>query len=457
MKNDIKERIIFKLNLSPDDVESLDIVPSDDNTSDNFLLTLKRKDHVCPSCGCITQKIKDYRIRKIKCKIFSDSDTTVLYNCRRYVCPKCGKTFFERQSFTGSRKMVSPSITAQILDALKQYNSTFSSVAREFDLSVTTVIDIFDKHVQIDPKPLPAVMCWDEFYFNRHSKYKYAFMMLNFRNNAIIDILESRRTPFLDDYFFQIPIQQRNKVKIIIIDMNENYRNIAGIYFPNAKLCVDSFHVVKYFNDALNKTRKKIMRRFKDKKTTVEYRLLKYRSYLLFKSQTNVDYVNKHYERILGYHITKRALLNEILKIDPELDKIYEIKEQYLDFNKAKEETFTGIEAKEKELDKLIQTCIESEISQLIQCGKLLKKWHKEILNSFDWIDHRRLSNGPIEGKNNYVKKILNNANGYSNFQRSRNKIMYSQNHYETYSVAEHQNTVKRKGKKRGKYKKDRK
>ena len=79
----------------------------------------------------------------------------------------------------------------------------------------------------------------------------------------------------------------------------------------------------------------------------------------------------------------------------------------------------------------------------------------KEILNSFTWINDRRVSNGPCEGKNNYVKKILSNANGMSNFQRARNRILYSQNKYETYTMNEHTDRIKRIGNPRGSYKKN--
>lgn len=200
------------MNLSPDDVESLTPVPFNDG-SDNFLLVLKRKDHIFPYCGSVTNKIKDYKSQKIRNKIFSDSNTTVIYRCRRYYCPSCSRSFVEKQAFTGSRKELSPSIVDQILKALKPYNSTFSSVARQFDLSVTSVIDIFDKHVQMPPNPLPSVMGWDEFYFNRHVRNKYAFMILNFKNKAIIDILESRKTSFLVEYFFTSPNQRETRSK----------------------------------------------------------------------------------------------------------------------------------------------------------------------------------------------------------------------------------------------------
>ena len=106
------------------------------------------------------------------------------------------------------------------------------------------------------------------------------------------------------------------------------------------------------------------------------------------------------------------------------------------------------------ELNSLIRRMMISNIPEMIDCAKTLKNWEKEILNSFIWFEGRRLSNDPIEGKNNYIKKIISNANGLQNFERARNKFMYSQNLYEKYTVSEHQKKIKKPGKQRGKYKK---
>ena len=101
---------------------------------------------------------------------------------------------------------------------------------------------------------------------------------------------------------------------------------------------------------------------------------------------------------------------------------------------------------KEAELRSLIKRCKKSGIEEMNELADTLETWKTEILNSFTWIGNRRISNGPIEGKNNYIKKILSNANGLTNFERARNRIMYSQNKYETYSSSEHLSSPKFKG-----------
>ena len=56
----------------------------------------------------------------------------------------------------------------------------------------------------------------------------------------------------------------------------------------------------------------------------------------------------------------------------------------------------------------------------------------------------KKISNGCIEGKNHYVKKILSNVNGMTNFDRARNRIMYSQNLLDTYTISINKKQIKK-------------
>ena len=69
-----------------------------------------------------------------------------------------------------------------------------------------------------------------------------------------------------------------------------------------------------------------------------------------------------------------------------------------------------------------------ANLKNLEPFGKLLIHWKAEIKNSFIRYQEKRLSNGPIEGTNSRIKTILKSANGYTNFNRLRNRIMYSLN-----------------------------
>lgn len=71
---------------------------------------------------------------------------------------------------------------------------------------------------------------------------------------------------------------------------------------------------------------------------------------------------------------------------------------------------------------------LNSHLEELREFGRLLKMWKPYIKNSFIRINGKRLSNGPIGGVISRVKTIMSNANGYKNFYRLRNRIIYSIN-----------------------------
>lgn len=196
------------------------------------------------------------------------------------------------------------------------------------------------------------------------------------------------------------------------------------------------------------------MRKYAKNKKSQEYRLLKHRYKILLKSKNKVDCETFKYDKILGYHVTENKILEILLIFDDELRQAYNAKEEYLIFDQVSKEEVNKSD-KRKELNDVIKRFKYTQVEESISVAETLDNWKEEILNSFIWINGRRISNGPCEGKNNYVKKILSNANGMANFQRTRNRVLYSQNKYETYTMNEHTDRIKRIVNPRGTYKKN--
>lgn len=425
--------IIKLLDLEPESVENIDIRKV--GKENHLVISLKRTPQTCPACFKMTSKVKEYKYRRYSHQIIDSQETYVFYRQRRMVCPYCGKTFNERSTFGKAYSSITNTTLIAILENLRHYTATYTKIADKYAISVRTVIRIFDNHVQIRRHHLTDIICIDEFYFNRHSRYKYAFMIMSFRNKLILDIVESRRQETLSDYFHSIPLMERKSVKYVSMDMYRPYKDICAMYLPNASICIDSFHVMKKMSDSLNSLRKRIMRRHAEDKNSVEYRLLKYRYRILLKSRDDIDDHHHFTDRILGYTTTESGVLECILAIDDSLKAAYHLKEDYRLFNAIGEQEYDR-RTHDKVLCSLTDAMITSNIKEMKNAGLTIRNWHDEIMNSFMWIDGRRISNGCIEGRNNYAKKILSNANGMSNFQRARNRIMYSQNKYERYSFS---------------------
>ena len=126
----------------------------------------------------------------------------------------------------------------------------------------------------------------------------------------------------------------------------------------------------------------------------------------------------KRYEH--GRYVDKLPInvLNEMLSINEELDRGYQLKELFLDIV---EYDLTSEEVK-IELESWIDLCIESEFEEFIGVSKTINNWLEYICNSY--ID-RRFTNGYTEGLNNKIKVIKRNAYGYKNFSFFRLRLMY--------------------------------
>src|SRR5690554_2083150 len=217
---------------------------------------------------------------------------------------------------------------------------------------------------------------------------------------------------FLANRFTSISESERNNVKYVIIDMWDTYKDLTKRYFKKAIVAVDSFHVIKHLNDAMIKIRIKVMNKF-NKRTNklvsndMYYYMLKKFHYFFVK---NFEDIYSGDIRINKIHAKwrKREILKYLLSIDEDLKYAYLLKEKYREFNLTVEH----------------DTCEE----EFRNFGKLLNNWKVEIINSFIRIDGRRLSNSAIEGVNSRIKTIIKNANGYNNFNRLRNRIIFSIN-----------------------------
>lgn len=447
----MNKELLQLFDIKDDDVESFTV----DNNQLNYEINIRFKPSrkCCPHCGSMHFINKGNKKRLLVSTPINDKPVRMMTYVKRYKCLDCDLSFSDINPIAYDDWSFTRTAIISILNKLKPYNATYASIARMYGVSSTRIMDIFDTFVRIKRHTLPRVLLIDEFHFSRSTKYKYPAILMNFENNLIVDIVESRTHDIMSDYFFKISLEERKKVEYICTDMSFIFKPLLKTYFPNSTLLVDHFHVIRLINDHLNHTRKRVMRKYAQNKKSLEYRLLKHRYKILLKSGNDVDREVFKYDKLLECHVTENMILERLLSFDDELKQAYRAKEEYLIFDQTTKEEVNKSD-KRKELNDVIKRFKHTQVEESISVAETLSNWKEEILNSFIWINNRRISNGPCEGKNNYVKKILYNANGMANFQRARNRILYSQNKFETYSVNEHKDKIKRTGNPRGTYKK---
>ena len=133
-------------------------------------------------------------------------------------------------------------------------------------------------------------------------------------------------------------------------------------------------------------------------------------------------------------------LLNLILNIDEDLKEAYYFLIRVDMFFRE-----STLETAKKNLDSIINSANNSQVSEINTFGNTLINWRKEIVNSFYIVEEyndkngeviaRKINNGIAENKNRTLKLLKNHSNGYKSWDRFRNRALYVLNVDATYSL----------------------
>lgn len=412
-----------------------------DKVNGNLVVTivLNNDTKCCKFCGSTSFCSHGFIHKKITHSISTNQPCILNYKARRFKCKDCGKTFLEYNPFCQEDEKLSLYTVIKILEKLRSHTSTFTSVAKDLNVSIQTVVNVFDNYVSGTRLKLSEVICIDEIYTNKLTSKKYSCVVMDFKIKQVIDVYPSRLKYDLIDNFMRIPLEERKLVKYVVIDMWDTYKQVSLDVFPNAIIAVDSFHVIKHLNLAIDMIRLKVMRKYDKGHSRLEnaemyYYMLKKFHYFFNKNFDDIpDFLKVHK---LNSTWDKYEIRKYLLSIDPDLAYAYNLKQEYQEFNYT-----TSFDTCDKELNKLINDFRSSHLKEFQEFGKLLNHWRNEIKNSFIRVNVRikdkkgnfiivkkRLSNGPMEGCNSRIKCLIKNANGYRNFERFRKRVFFSLN-----------------------------
>ena len=284
-------------------------------------------------------------------------------------------------------------LSAYIIDKLRDVRS-YSSVAREVNLSVTTVIRVFDL-VGYSPTELPQVLSIDEFKGNTNRE-KYQCIITDPVNKRIIDILPTRYKHDLVRYFKRF---DKTKTTHFVSDMWSTYSDISSTFFKNATYIIDKYHYIRQVIWAFEAVRKETQKRF-----SKSHRIYFKRSKSL---------LIKHYDNL---SIDEQKQVMVMLSVDVNLSNAYFLKEQFFTILHCKNSS----DAKQM-LSIWIRDAQNCGLKRFSDCANTFTNWSNAILNSFDC----PYTNGFTEGCNNKIKVLKRNAYGYRNFSRFRNRILH--------------------------------
>lgn len=364
-------------------------------------IELPVREQICPHCKSKTTKIKDYRTQIIKDIPIRFKTTLLSYRKRRYQCRECGKTFYEKAHFLPKRARKTTRVSEFIVDRLKTKQS-MKDIAKDANVSINTVSRLLPP-LAVSAKHLPEVLCIDEFKGNT-GYYKYQVSLMDGKTRKPIDIIECRYKSHLFDYFNKFTLEERKKVKYVVIDLWKPYKDLATTYFPNSIVVADRFHFIRYATEAVDTVRKQVQSKLprnerKYFKHSRKLLLSKYENLKTKKQKEDLNYILINYSEDLRIAYREKEEMLEIIRME--------------DKNKAIEK-----------LNNWVKRNLESHIIALKNCAKTYFNWIREIRNAIKV----KYSNGPMEGYNNKIKTLKRVAFGFRNFTHFKARILLMSN-----------------------------
>jgi len=284
---------------------------------------------------------------------------------------------------------------------------TFSALAAELGLSefsVRNIFRIFAKRELSKLEPLtPEWMGLDELYILS----KFRGVVTNVKDRTLVEMLPNRSKVTVIRYL--AGIDDREKIKLVAIDMWNPYREAVCEVLPHARIVVDKFHVARMANEALERIRK-------------EHRVsLPIRGRLQLKDDrwmmlTNPDKLDA----------SRMLLLEAMLGQFPLLKAAYEAKEKFRAVWRAE-----NMPAAQEAYDKW-----ESDLPQDVRPAfndltTAMRNWRTEIFTYFD----TRVTNAYTESFNSLAKMVNRLGRGYS-FEVLRAKLLLTRSCHKSVRTA---------------------
>jgi transposase len=258
----------------------------------------------------------------------------------------------------------------------------------------------FKRHLQYN---FPKKLGMDEHFFGMIKKADFPAVSEQRYHTTLVDLKHHRlyrAFPEKDQasVFDQLKDEPgAENVEDVAMDMSEGNRNVVHALFPNARISIDPFHVLRLLQRPLNHERHKVIGRKKRKNPMAS---------LLLKSGHDLE-------------VQVRWDLQRFLKDYPTLRAIYEAKERLHRLYRCK-----GRKWAEMSLNHLLKDLdAQSSILQPLKTlAHTLRNWRLEILNHFD----SGLTNAMTEGFNNKIKLVKRMAYGFRNEEIYDLRILYA-------------------------------
>ena len=352
----------------------------------------------CPRCGHLQVRIKSSFPRILRHLRLGNQQIRVRYVSHKFHCQGCKRYFNLRLQGTRPKRR---STEAFRMEVFERHHGGVSQkhIASTHDISHATVERwyqgfIKERFGELKGKRTPRVLGIDEHFFTK--KKGYATTFADLKRHTVFDVVLGRSEQSLENYLRKMP--EKDRVRIVVMDLSSTYRSIVKKYFPNAKIVADRFHVVRL----------------------IGHQFLK--SWAQFdpvgrKNRGLLSLMRRHEENLKP---EQRQKLELYFTEFPHLKSIWEFKQKLHNLMRlkmlSKQSTWLVIH----DYLQMVRELKKSPIEALRTLGETLSSWRDEIGRMWRFSK----TNSITEGLHNKMEMISRRAFGFRNFENYRMRVL---------------------------------
>ena len=351
----------------------------------------------CPQCDCKNLRIKDSFERVIRHESFGERECTLKLQAHKFCCLNCGSYFNSRFPGIRPRFRVTEAFRKEVCRK-HHHGISRRTLSHSYGIGWSTVErwyhDFLDLRLrELQSRRCPRVLGIDEHFFTR--KQGYATTFCNLSPSSVWDITLGRSEAALQPYLTKI--QDRDRTRVVVIDLSETYRSIAKKYFKNALIVADRFHVIRLINHQFLQTWK-----------TLDPNGRRNRGLL--------SLMRRHH---INLKTDQKIRLRKYLTETPGLEAVYDFKQSLVHLLTLKHQT-------KQECRKLIPEFLykigqlqSSGLQHMVTLGNTLDDWKEEIARMWRFTK----TNSITEGFHNKMETISRNAYGFRSFKNYKIRV----------------------------------
>lgn len=230
--------------------------------------------------------------------------------------------------------------------------------------------------------------------------HSYMTVVTDLKRGMILDIVEKRTKKVTKEVLENIKnTHNLLPLKAVSIDMWEAFMNATTETFPDADIVHDRFHIMKYLNDAVNKTRISENKEL----TKKEDDTLKKTKYLFLKNEENMTK-------------TQVSRFEKLKELTLETSQAWRIKENFKGF-------FSCNYVNEAKIY-LSQWLLDVKESSIKKMKKVAEMFGRHTSGLISYAKHK-ISNGIAENINGQIQRIKTVGRGFRKFENYKNAILF--------------------------------